>query len=88
MSNYIDFGRLPITEAEVTDSLFGIREDGELIRCQYYNNPTVDNMISTTEEKLANNIKTTEDRLTIMIQNVRKETVDIIGEANNRLSSI
>lgn len=88
MSNYIDFGRLPITEAEVTDSLFGIREDGELVRCQYYNNPTVDNMIASTEEVLTNKITNTEERLTVMINNVRRETVDIIGKANNRLSNI
>lgn len=88
MNNYIDFGRLPITEANVDDTLFGIDADGDLVRTSYYIKPVIDDKLSTQKDELTDKITKTEDRLTAMIQNVRNETVDIIGRANNRLSTI
>lgn len=88
MSNYIDFGRLPITEANEEDTLFGIDADGDLVRTSYYIKPVIDGKMDTQKQELTERITRTEDRLTAMIQNVRNETVDIIGKANNRLSTI
>jgi hypothetical protein len=88
MENYIDFSTLPILESEENDTVFGVREDGEFVRCSYYIKPQVDYMITATSSNLSDKITNTEVRLTAMIQNVRKETVDIIGNANNRLSNI
>jgi hypothetical protein len=88
MNNYIDFGRLPVTEANVDDTLFGIDADGDLVRTSYYIKPVIDEKMSTQKQELTEKITKTEDRLTAMIQNVRNETVDIIGRANNRLSTI
>lgn len=88
MEGYIDFSKLPILESEETDTVFGIRDDGEFVRCSYYIKPQVDNMITTTKDELTDKITNTEDRLTVMIRNIRKDTVDIIGNANNRLSNI
>lgn len=88
MNNYIDFGRLPITEANVDDTVFGIDADGDLVRTSYYIKPVIDDKLNTQKQELADKITSTEDRLTSMIQNVRNETVDIIGRANNRLSTI
>ena len=88
MSNYIDFGRLPITEANVDDTVFGIDADGDLVRTSYYIKPVIDDKMETQKQELTSKITSTEDRLVSMIQKVRNETVDIIGEANNRLSTI
>lgn len=88
MSNYIDFGRLPITEANVDDTVFGLDADGDVVRTTYYIKPVIDEKMNTQKQELTDKIVSTEDRLTAMIQNVRNETVDIIGRANNRLSTI
>lgn len=88
MNNYIDFGRLPITESELTDTLFGIREDGELIRCNYYIKPQIDEMIETTQTTAAVNLSAVQEQLSNQIKQIKKDTVDMLGEAVINLSKI
>ena len=88
MNKYIDFGRLPITESEVNDTLFGIRDDGELVRCSYYIKPQIDTMMNDQKTELSTDISELEEKLSNQIKKVRKETVDLLGEANNALSNI
>lgn len=88
MNKYIDFGRLPITESEESDTLFGIREDGELIRCEYYIKPRIDSMFEDTISTFNSDLIKQEERLLKEIYKVRKDTVDIVGDANNRLGNI
>jgi hypothetical protein len=89
MSNkYIDFARLPITESEETDTLFGIREDGELVRCGYYTNPQIDMKIDEVKEKGTLELTAVQDELTYQIYKIRKDTVDLLGEAVANLSNI
>lgn len=88
MNNYIDFGRLPITESEPNDTLFGVREDGELIRCRYYTKPMVDEMIEEAKEQASSDLTSAENELKYEIYKIRKETVDLLGEAVISLSNI
>lgn len=88
MNNYIDFGRLPITESEPNDTVFGIREDGELIRCGYYIKPQIDDMITTTQNIASSNLNTVQEQLANQIKQVRRDTVDLLGEAVINLSKI
>lgn len=88
MNNYIDFGRLPITESVNGDTLFGIRDDGELIRCAYYTNDEVNEMIDEAKEKASSDLSTVQSELTYQIYKIRKDTVDLLGEAVLSLSNI
>lgn len=88
MNNYIDFGRLPITEATEQDTVFGLDENGDVVRTSYYIKPVIDERFEAQNEELTDKISSTESRLMAQIYNIRQETVDIIGNANNRLLTI
>lgn len=88
MYNYIDFSALPILESEETDTVFGIRDDGEFVRCSYYIKPQVDDMITTTAEEARTELNRVQEQLSNQINRVRRETVDLLGEAVISLSNI
>lgn len=88
MNNYIDFGRLPITESEPNDTLFGVREDGELIRCRYYINTQIDEKFDSTKTELSADIDGAYEDLNNQIKRVRQDCVDMLGEAVINLSKI